>query len=607
MNKAKGLFATTLLLLTASAGLYLSGFLLLWLFGLRHVPLAWDTYWSYVKVMAMPDYAPYAGKIKLAGYVGFGLPWVGYFAVLYALFKPRQRSLHGNARFATRADLVKAGLLRKTPESVIIGKFGREYIYLNGLQHTIVTAPTRSGKTSSIAMPVSLTYQHSMVVMDMKGELYQAASSQRAEQGQATYKFAPYAEDGCTHRFNPLLCVSRDPRVRIGEIQTIGAILYPDDPNKDPFWIAQSRTAFLGFASLMYEHWDNLLHLDASSAGPDGASTAYPSRNPNIDPSFPSFERIYRLSCGDGQGGDLKEQIKQWLRDASFLSEQTRTPLSSLVGLAGETFSSVIATMQEPLQQFISPILAAATNASDFDVATLRRRPTTIFVVIPPAKLGESSKLLNIFFSTVVGQNLTVTPQEDKSIQHQLLLVLDEFTAMGAVRALSERISIIAGYWIRILTIIQSNSQLRSTYGPDAAQTYTTNHAASIVFTPREQQDAEDYSRAMGDTTVRRRNRSTGQGGTSYSYTEERRALMLPQELKELPNDDQIIFYEGCPPIRSKKNWHFKSPYFKKRIRPPVEVKPLALQVKKADVMKEDAVRAKDEEMLALLKGRHAT
>jgi len=295
-----------------------------------------------------------------------------------------------------------------------------------------------------------------------------------------------------------------------------------------------------------------------------------------VDASFPSLERIYRLSSGDGHGGDLKETIRQWLGDRPLLGEQTRTTLSGLVGLAGETFSSVIATMQEPLQQFISPVLAAATNASDFDVASLRRRPMTIYVVIPPAKLGESGKLLNIFFSTVVGQNLKTTPQEDPSIKHQVLLLMDEFTAMGRVNALSERISITAGYWVRDLTIIQSNSQLRATYGADAAQTYVTNHAASIVFTPREQQDAEDYSKMLGDTTVRRRQRTVSKAGTSWSHTEERRALMLPQELKGLPEDEEIIFYEGCPPIRCRKNWYFRSAYFRKRVLPPVEILPVA-------------------------------
>ncbi|HEV2623170.1 MAG TPA: type IV secretory system conjugative DNA transfer family protein [Frateuria sp.] len=72
--------------------------------------------------------------------------------------------------------------------------------------------------------------------------------------------------------------------------------------------------------------------------------------------------------------------------------------------------------------------------------------------------------------------------------------------------------------------------------GADAAQTYVTNHAASIVFSPREQQDADNCSKMLGDTTVRRRNRTVSKGTTSYTYAEERRPLMLPQELRLCPS-----------------------------------------------------------------------
>lgn len=549
-----------LLLLALLAGEYLAGWLVIFLLQVP-VQLGVGTYWQYVQAIHLPQVAPYVWKIKLAGYAGFGVPLLVWVMLVALLIKPRASAFHGSAHFGNLADARRAGLLKRAAESVIIGKLGRHYLYLNGTEHIVVVSPTRSGKTTSLAIPDLLTYEHSVVVLDVKGELYILTSGQREAMGQVVYKFAPYAADGSTHRFNPLTCVSTNPRKRISEIQTIAAILYPDDPQKDPFWIAKARSAFLGFASYMYECWDYRIKQGQK---PD----------PNRDLAFPSFERIYRLSTGDGEGGDLKQTIRQWL-GTSVISEQTRTELSGLVGLSEETFSSVIASMQEPLQQFISPILAAATNATDFDVMALRQRRMSIYVVIPPDKLGESGKLLNIFFSTVVGQNLRSTPQDDKTIKNQVLLLMDEFAAMGRVKVLADNISLIAGYWIRLMTIIQSNSQLRSIYGPDVAQTLSTNHAACIVSTPREQQDAEDYSRALGNTTVRRRQRNTGPNGTTYSYTEESRPLMLPQELKELSNNLQIVFLKGSPAFRCKKNWYFKSRYFKKLILPPVEMEPL--------------------------------
>ncbi|MFA0925216.1 type IV secretory system conjugative DNA transfer family protein, partial [Xanthomonas fragariae] len=99
-------------------------------------------------------------------------------------------------------------------------------------------------------------------------------------------------------------------------------------------------------------------------------------------------------------------------------------------------------------------------------------------------------------------------------------------------------------------------------------------------FPPREQEDANAYSDMLGYRTIRKHNRSTSRGGgtsnVSYSYTEERRALMLPQEIKELPGDNELLFFEGSKPILCEKNWFFKDKVLKNRIMDPVTVPALA-------------------------------
>jgi type IV secretion system protein VirD4 len=218
-----------------------------------------------------------------------------------------------------------------------------------------------------------------------------------------------------------------DPGKRIGEIQTVAAILYPDEQGKDPFWTSQGRAAFTAFASYLFEAWDDEFGQLATTKAP---SRVLPDIN--TSPKFPSLERILRFSSGtDGQS--TKEMLQNILKDPSyaFVSPQTRTVFGNLAGLAEQTFSSVIATMQAPLQQFLSPVLAAATNATDIDIGSLRKRPTTLYVIIPTNKLDESSKLLNIFFSTVIGNNLTRQLGEEPDLKYQMLMLMDEFTAMG--------------------------------------------------------------------------------------------------------------------------------------------------------------------------------
>ena len=578
MSRGKLIFASILLVAALLGGLYLSGWLSLWLLGLHDVPLHWNTWWQYHQAADLPQYAPYAVKIKLAGGLGFGLPLLAWLLLLIPLSRRKAESLHGDARFASLSDLRKAGLLTQSPQGILIGKYKGRYLWLNGAQHAIAISPTRSGKTTSIAIPVLLSYAQSMVVLDLKGELFKATSGWREAQGHAIRVWAPYDDAGNTHRFNPMsLMAGMDPGKRLGEIQTMAAILYPDEVGKDPFWTSQARATFAALASFMFEVWDAQVLAQQRAGTP--ASMRF---DPNTSILFPSLERILHLSSGMG-GKSIKETLQQILTDPAHacVGPQTRTVFGNLLGLAEQTFSSVIATVQAPLQQFLSPILAPATNATDFDVTALRKRPTTLYVVIPINKLDESSKLLNIFFSTVIGANLGKQLGEEPGLKHQLLMLMDEFTAMGRVDVWAKRISISASYGVRDLCIVQSRSQLRSAYGDHDAQNFITNHGAQIVFAPREQADANEYSEMLGYKTVRRKQRSQSRGGgsnqVSISYSEEKRALFLPQEIKELPQDKEIIFYEGCKPIRARKNWFFKDKVLRERASvPPVQIQPMA-------------------------------
>ena len=558
------------------AGAYFSGYLtLLLLFGFKHpTSPGLTTYWQYVHALQLPQLAPFSGRIRFAGAVGFGLPALLWLVLLYPVFKPRRRALHGDARFAKRSDVARAKLLDDDPTGIVLGRFNGELLRLGGTGHVILAAPTRSGKTAGVAIPVLLTYEGSIVALDIKGELYAATSGWRASQGQRVFVWAPYAEDRRGHRFNPLQCVSARPELRTSQIQSIGASLYPEDANKDSFWTQQARNAFFGFASYMYERWDADVRTLRQAGVP---REGWP--DPNTSPGFPSFERLFRLSAGDG--GELKSFVRN-LMTQNFVGPDTRASLSSLVSQADETFASIIGSLQEPLAQFLNPMLARATNACDFALSDLRRQKTTLYVVVPPNKLAEARKLLNIFFSTVVGENTRKTPQEDPALAIPCLLLMDEFTAMGRVDILASSISHTAGYGLRSLPIIQSLSQLDATYGADVARTFITNHGASVVFTPREQRDAEEYSRMLGDTTVRTKRRSISRGrglnlGTgrnvSWNEVEERRPLMLPQEVKALGADKEIIFIEGVShPILAEKIRYYRDRFFKKRLLPRIEL-----------------------------------
>ena len=557
MTKPRLITALVLLVLALIAGLYASGWLALMLMKLDTGALKLGTWWSYMQLLDHPRMIAYAGRIKLAGAVGLGLPALIWLVLLVLLLRTGPgKDLHGKARFASLIDLALKGFLRSSSNGIVVGRKNGRLLRLPGQQFVVLAAPTRSGKGVGVVIPNLLEYGESVVVLDIKQENFDLTSGWRAAQGQEIYLFNPFADDRRTHRWNPLSYVSKDPAFRVSDLMSIAAMLYPDSDDKDKFWVSQARNAFMAFTLYLFE-----------KAAHEGAGT-------------PTLGGVYRLSSGTGSE-ELKPYL-QGLSQAPFLSADGRTAFAGLLSQADVTFASIMGSFKEPLNAWINPVLDAATSADDFRLDDVRKRKMTIYIGIQPNKLAESRLIVNLFFSQLINVNTKELPQNNPELKHQCLLLMDEFTALGRVDIIAKAVAYMAGYNLRLLPIIQSMAQLDAVYGKELSRTIITNHALQIIYAPREQQDANDYSEMLGYTTLRRKNRtrSRGQGrSTSYSESQERRALMLPQELKAMSPDKEIFLYEGLAhPVMCKKIRYYKDRHFTRRLLPKVEVSPVTLE-----------------------------
>lgn len=526
-------------------------YLLALLLGQGGRPIHAGDWWTFQQHLHEPAYKPFAWRVWTAGALGAALPLLMASAVVLRLCRTGERALHGSARFASRRHLKRAGLLSPSPHALVVGRRGRRLLYMGGQQFALLAAPTRSGKGVGVVIPNLLHYGGSVVVLDIKQENFDLTSGWRHRQGHDVHLFNPFAEDGRTARWNPLHYVSSGIH-RISDIMSLAEILYPETDRAQAFWVSQARNAFLAFALYLFDRHD----------AEGGGSRARPSREPTLGD-------IFRLSTGDGS--DFRTYL-QALSRAPFLGGAGRNAFNNLLSQQEETFASIMGTFREPLNIFINLIVDAATRGNDFLLTDVRRKPITIYIGVQPNKLAESRLLLNLFFSQLIKLNTAELPSQNPELTVPCLLLMDEFTSIGRVDILAHAVSFIAGYNLRLLPIIQSLSQLSAVYGDDVARTFVTNHALQIVYTPREQRDANEYSDMLGYTTVRRKNVTTGRE-RSVSHSDERRALMLPQELKAMSQEKEVIFYESLGhPVMADKIRYYKEARFRKRLLPAVEV-----------------------------------
>jgi type IV secretion system protein VirD4 len=146
---------------------------------------------------------------------------------------------------------------------------------------------------------------------------------------------------------------------------------------------------------------------------------------------------------------------------------------------------------------------------------------------------------------------------------------------MGRVGVITNAAAFLAGYNLRLLTVVQAMSQLDAVYGDKEARTFATNHGLQILYAPREQRDADEYSAMLGHFTERATSRGRsrsfsghGHSTVSRNESEQRRALLLPQEFKELGSERLVVILENCKPILGEKIRYYRDKSFTSRLRP---------------------------------------
>ena len=617
------LWVLAVIALVAFTGLfeYIGGKIIYAVYDINQEP-HWNTAWHYLQRYGHSQNK----RLKLLVWFAALLPLIVLTAggLLIALSQ-KQRALFGDARFATMSEVRQAGLLPDKDhrnETILVGKFKGQYLRYGGYQFVMLAAPTRSGKGVGIVIPNCITYTGSLVVLDIKLENFDITAGYRQKAlGQEVYLFAPFDAHGRTHRWNPISYISEDPSNRMGDIDAIAndAIanaLYNNPHAKDPFWDNMAKDMFRACCLAVIETPENLKPhtlgqiireasagidnlkflldarvalvyedghikrdkdgnaIEAREAGPQAAPKEGEGQNILLDSKGKRVIMQPEKEFAGNQETEQEKDLRKKDREEPphyYYSDACRRAIKRMTDMPEQTFGSVKSSFQSPLLAFENPRVDAATSANDFDLRDVRRRKMTIYLGITPDKLAEAAVIVNLFFDQLLNQNTRTLPKQDKSLKYQCLMILDEFTAIGKVNMIAKSISYQAGYNMRVLTIIQNKSQLEDVYGKSGAVTLMSNHALMIMYAPSPvvQSDAKEYSEMLGDTTVKSKSKShsySKQSSHSDSVSDQKRALMLPQEIKEIGRWREIVSLENCKPIFCDKIKYFEDPDFTDKI-----------------------------------------
>ena len=569
------LFVVVALSVTIPFILWFAG--MFWLAAIHRNPLGADLWtwldaWGRVSAGLYPQ-TEQDRLIRSLFYASLLVYFVPLYVVLNGMLQKHRRALHGSARWANDKEIRNAHLVQD--DGIVIGRHKGEILRFPGQQFVLLAAPTRSGKGVGVVIPNLLTYTGSVVVLDIKQENYNITAGYRsAVLRQETWLFNPFAEDRepdagraapRTHRYNPLSSIT-DGVFRIGDILAIGNAIWPTG-GKDAFWNDNARNLFLAIVLFLCEIRDRRQK--------DESLPHYPV----------TMGEVLRQSSGRGTGQSVKKYLQAQIETYPWLSSECLDAMANFLSASDDVLASILSTFNAPLTIWRNPVVDAATSQNDFDLADVRTRPMSVYIGITPDHLEDAKLLVNLIFSQLVNLNTKQLPQDNpQRYRYPCLLLMDEFTAIGKVNILAKAVSYIAGYNLRLLPIIQSLSQLESVYGREDARTFVTNHALQILFAPREQKDANEYSEMLGTFTEKGISESRSKQildpkGSSESISDQKRALMMPQELKELGQWKEIVLLENTKPILCDKIRYYDDPAFTSRVMKPPVVPPLDLDL----------------------------
>jgi type IV secretion system protein VirD4 len=408
------------------------------------------------------------------------------------------------------------------------------------LGNMLVTALTRGGK-GLLAISQLLTWPHSCVVLDIKGELYEATAGYRQTLG-PVYVLDP---EGVGNHFDPL-----HDRVTEGKLYASAKYLLYQAGERDPIFIERAirmlTQLFLAGREenrqAGFEKYHLLPYAGQLMALPINQVAAHVR---SVDPMLATKF----LSALYDPEKDYDEK--------RFLTSSWETATSRLYPILTE----------EILRCF---------NGSDFTAEDLLTSPTpiTVYLRLPESDLKALAPMVRLVSQTIIHEGITTYDKRKGKGCFPLLLLLDE---AGRVKIpdLDEYATTVVGRHISLWVAIQSIKQL-DVYGEANAETLLDNMDTQIFYRQKGT-TARFLEREVGYRSAYSRSTNTREGGAeTHGMAEQRVPLWTANQFKQMRDEDMIVFHHNLPPFLAQRmNW-LEHPVLRKReAMPPPELSPL--------------------------------
>ncbi len=414
--------------------------------------------------------------------------------------------------------------------------FGGKKLWIDGDDvGGFVIGPPRSGKGASLIVPNCLLWPDSIVVLDMRGETYEATAGYRSKFSRVL-RFSPADENGDTECYNPLDFVAIDPDQRDIDINSIATALLPT-PKGDAYWISDARALFAGVTSWVLE-------------------------NPDILDKDKNLGTVLNVV----EGGD--QPLREWLEEvtnpelrAEWISSFTYTTLARFAVMASKQFDGVYGSLAAAVRPFKNNRILRATARSTFDIRAMRRENMSLYLdfrIQQIASIGPIFNVLMVQFMDYMSRNMM------KRGERRVLVLLDEFQNLGKLENALTVATVLGGYGIPCWFFVQSLRSIDNVYTREGRQTLVNSARAQIFLGAQDPEDQRYVSQLLGERKEVTVDKAVSTGvtlfdrkGATMSHKTTMRPLMRPDELGAMNETRCIIKLRNQQPIFGIRNFYY--------------------------------------------------
>lgn len=292
---------------------------------------------------------------------------------------------YGTARWATDRELQKAKMLQNGNGVVLCQTSDARYDEDSGKllragriikddspAHTLVFAPSRSGKGVGLCLPTAVNWVQSVLILDVKREIYEASSGFRGQLG-PVIRFEPTAPDSAC--YNPLAEI-RPGASEVRDAQAVATMLVdPTGEKEQDHWQKTAMTLLTGA----------ILHVLYAESDKSLRGVAAFLTNPKCS-QFDTLDKMMTTNhLPDGPHPVVAECAKEVMNKAE------------------QELSGVFSTSTAALGIYRDPVVARATSKSDFRITDLMmgRHPMSLYLVLAPSDIDRLRPLIRLVIDQI--------------------------------------------------------------------------------------------------------------------------------------------------------------------------------------------------------------